>query len=222
MPTSNLPTPRSFLTSLFAELKGLTISTADTQPTNPLKNATSETKALFLTLHCLFPNEFLPALDLLDRQLLTRCVITSGQREASAALNETIEGDRNVVYYVRSSQPMRASRYHSNAAMGGISYEVRLKAWNCSCPAFTFSAFNGLDVHHGSTSEEGTDLSQDCTGREREWRFGGLMLDEEGLPVCKHLLACVLAERCGVLATYVEEKVVSRDEAAGWAAGWGG
>lgn len=43
-------------------------------------------------------------------------------------------------------------------------------------------------------------------------------MEEEGV-VCKHLLACVLAERIG---GYVEEREVVREEMAGWAAGWGG
>jgi hypothetical protein len=60
------------------------------------------------------------------------------------------------------------------------------------------------------------------TGREREteWEFGGLSLDgvegaEGGVPVCKHLLACLLGERWGILAGYVKEKVVNREEMAG-------
>lgn len=62
-------------------------------------------------------------------------------------------------------------------------------------------------------------------GREEErenWRWGGLMLGEEGVPVCKHLLACLLGERMGMGGEIVEERVVGREEFAGWAAGWGG
>ena len=40
-------------------------------------------------------------------------------------------------------------------------------------------------------------------------------------PVCKHLLACVLAQRCGVFADMVHERTVSRAEMAAWAAGMG-
>jgi len=45
-----------------------------------------------------------------------------------------------------------------------------------------------------------------------------MMLGEEDVPLCKHLLACVLVERW----RGVEERVVGREEMAGWAAGWGG
>ena len=41
-------------------------------------------------------------------------------------------------------------------------------------------------------------------------------------PVCKHLLACILAESWDVAARLVVEREVSREEIAGWAAGWGG
>jgi hypothetical protein len=55
-----------------------------------------------------------------------------------------------------------------------------------------------------------------------EWAFGGVSLGEKMPPVCKHLLACVLAERCnGVFGECVEQKRVSVEAAAGWAAGWG-
>jgi len=48
------------------------------------------------------------------------------------------------------------------------------------------------------------------------------MRAEDSIPVCKHLLACALIERCGVLREFVEERTVGQEEAAGWAAGWGG
>ena len=55
-----------------------------------------------------------------------------------------------------------------------------------------------------------------------EWIFGGISLGDGMPPVCKHLLACVLAERCkGLFGGFVEERDVSVEEAAGWAAGWG-
>ena len=60
-------------------------------------------------------------------------------------------------------------------------------------------------------------------GHEHDW-WGGLMRVEEGeeVPLCKHLLACLLAERWEVVKGSVEERVVGREEMAGWAAGWGG
>ena len=56
-----------------------------------------------------------------------------------------------------------------------------------------------------------------------EW-WGGLMRVEKGeeVPLCKHLLACVLAERWEMVRGMVGEREVGREEMAGWAAGWGG
>lgn len=59
-----------------------------------------------------------------------------------------------------------------------------------------------------------------------KWRFGGASLDTEGMgtgmpPVCKHLLACVLVDRCDLFAAFAEEREIGEEEAAGWAAGWG-
>lgn len=52
------------------------------------------------------------------------------------------------------------------------------------------------------------------------WRFGGLTLGGDR-PVCKHLLACVLVEHCKPFESFVDEREVSIEELAGWAAGWG-
>ena len=71
--------------------------------------------------------------------------------------------------------------------------------------------------------EGGGDKEVDCK------RWGGLMrvYDERGdggeaLPVCKHLLACTVAECWDGAARMVEVRGVGRGEMAGWAGGWGG
>ena len=101
---------------------------------------------------------------------------------------------------------------------------------------------NEHDANHGdrSTTEEEAERCK-ATGAnpkveeepsiekpyESGWSFGGGSRRGGGtrahaeLPVCKHLLACVLAEQCGVFAGMVEERTVSRAEMAAWAAGWG-
>lgn len=58
-------------------------------------------------------------------------------------------------------------------------------------------------------------------GESQEWEVGGLSLGKD-VPMCKHLLACVLAERVGSFRGYVKTREVSIEEVAGWAAGWGG
>jgi hypothetical protein len=55
------------------------------------------------------------------------------------------------------------------------------------------------------------------------WRFGGLTLGSSDMPVCKHLLACVLVEHvehCSFSASFVDERKVSVEDLARWAAGW--
>lgn len=208
MSSSPLPTPAQFLNSLlstppFHPLSFLPSSSTPLLPLNP------NVKPLLLTLHSLFPSELLPALDILDRRLITRVVIdysiSPAEGKPRIDTREEQNRDEAFVYYVRSSY--RPRRAHSRA---NLNYEVRTKASNCTCPAFAFAAF-GYDG-----GGEATDTSQ----RTRdEGRLGGLMLGNQ-VPVCKHLLACILAERCAGLEDCLEKRKVGREEMAGWAAGW--
>ena len=223
-----LPTTRVLIASIFDSLHS-TAPPFSFIPSNPLLTATESAKSLFVTLHCLFPTELLPALDLLDRKLVSRLVYhptpaawppieggSENSAEARSIAVQAVEEKDRKIYYVRSAQLSRSTSRYQSIPGSAKSYEVRLDAWNCSCAAFTFSAFNGIGISvqgHG----DGTDL----TDRREPW-FGGLMRAEDRIPVCKHLLACVLIERCGVLRESVEERTVGQEEAAGWAAGWGG
>lgn len=113
--------------------------------------------------------------------------------------------------------------------MGAV-YHVHVEAWNCSCAAFAFAAFAAASSSMPWRSDgDGGELYGMREGiggsgnEENEWEFGGLSHDgrEEsgGVPVCKHLLACVLVERWeDVLGSYVKEKEVSREEMAGYGA----
>lgn len=117
-------------------------------------------------------------------------------------------------------------------------YVVHTTAWNCTCAAFAFSAFPPLagaptllgqghnepeDPMSGITiMDDGDDAEESEEGEERgPWQFGGVSFDGctgEGdvPPCCKHLLACVLAERWGCgLGRYVARREVERDEMAG-------
>ena len=146
-----------------------------------------------------------------------------------------------MVYYVRSARGGRRESERERHRAGerqrdrereseSESYEVRLTAWNCSCPAFTLSAFTGafegVSMGEEAAPREGQEMGKEerKLGRDSGWSFGGLGLGSDGglSPVCKHLLACVLAEQCPLLEGYVERRVVGKEEMAGWAAGWGG
>ncbi|KAF2793504.1 hypothetical protein K505DRAFT_325418 [Melanomma pulvis-pyrius CBS 109.77] len=323
-----LPTSREFITRLLQSIPSVD-TTSNISASNPLHLASETTKRQLLALHVLVPNEFLPALDLLDRRLVTRYWIhdhsrvdTSsavapvetvgdasfttelrsrehiseneeaaqsievdterggeGSKPSSSGATGSIDADtemigamlpisqleeslhplwngkeglhikseeedqaaqystrktkedkkgKDTVYYVRSAQ-QRPSRF-SASYDSTTTYEVRLTAWNCSCPAFAFAAFpstfSDLSIPAHESHEEqsgGGNAALDMRKRQKDaaWSFGGVSLGPGIPPVCKHLLACVLVERCAMFAGFLEEKEVSVDEAAGWAAGWG-
>ena len=100
----------------------------------------------------------------------------------------------------------------------GAHYEVRVRAWSCSCPAFVFAAFPAAKSEQNENEKlKGGRIGE---GVEKGRMFGGLLLGSD-MPVCKHLFACVLVEFGGLFKEFVEERVVSVEEVAGWAAGWG-
>jgi len=237
--------PRCFVTQLLGSLPSAA-ENSGTADGNPLGAVDDATKKKLLSLQVLYPNEYLPALDLLDRGLVTRFVVDDGvdgiQRRGGGAavhrMNERTElstsanrdtpmldspinpspkpelsrNPHNTIFYVRSAQQQRSSRY-STSYDTTQSYEVRLLAWNCTCPAFAFAAYPSNYADHDAQHDE---------MRGDEDNFGGVSLGSGMPPVCKHLLACVLVEKCkGLFGGYVTERVVGVEEAAGWAAGWG-
>jgi hypothetical protein len=246
---STLPRPSTLITTLISSIPQPREPTSQ----NPLRNASTATKQLLQTLHVLYPNEFLPALDVLDRHLITRLAIQEaspsnapvarGENKETEQPSPAVHGNEasgpqtgrheanplNMsIYYVRSAQPQKSIYSHTGAGHGrsydalATHYEVRPLAWNCSCPAFAFAAFpslgSDLDAHNPSPDWPDDD-------DKNEWRFGGLSTSSGGgdvAPVCKHLLACVLVERCEVFRECLEEKFVSMEEIAGLCAGWGG
>ncbi|KAF2084748.1 hypothetical protein K490DRAFT_68504 [Saccharata proteae CBS 121410] len=234
--------PRHFLTHLLSSLPSAPPSPS--APQNPLQNLPASHKNLFVTLHVLFPNDFLPALDLLDRRLVTRFLIlsspdddvTNDDEEAQpVARNTERKRERKTLYYVQSAQQQhhhhhhqRRSRYISSHDTTTQSYEVRLGAWNCSCPAFAFAAFPAVSGNRaGGAAMAGEHAEDDASAGfegagEEGWGFGGRRRGRGLAPVCKHLLACLLVDRSDLFAGCAEEKRVSIEEAAGWAAGWAG
>ncbi|KAK4140901.1 uncharacterized protein C8A04DRAFT_31563 [Dichotomopilus funicola] len=123
----------------------------------------------------------------------------------------------------------------TNGAMGTTEakvYIVRLEAWHCTCAAFAFSSVqDGGEWDEEEQDEQGKGKGfgevdePKPAGAERsqgKWSFGGLSLDGlepglgNGVSVCKHLLACVLADRWReALGKYVVERKMRREEVAG-------
>lgn len=228
------------------------------QPTSAFPNSQlTNLKPLMLTLHCIFPNEFLLALDILDRGLVrrvrTRCRNEPRERDGDEAhaekepagvqpddsdkdKNKSSKTQQEVFFFVTSasiapsaSRPsFPASRYggaqsqlQTQKQWQEKGYEVRLQAWNCTCPSFTLSAFHDLGSEPSSPpqSSSSSDQGGNIEGNESPmaatdggggasadanafdtaaYSFGGtLPLYPESAPaVCKHILACLLVALC--------------------------
>ncbi|KAK0639232.1 hypothetical protein B0T16DRAFT_462931 [Cercophora newfieldiana] len=213
-------------------------------PLPPSSNALSRVppshRHLLITLHVLFPSLLLPALDLLDRGLVARIILDAPTPSAPKddLKPEPTPQNAPTFYLVHSAQASTSSsrrryRHGSGAEKGttgtGKAYIVRLEAWNCTCAAFAFSAFsvdvdgNGKGLSDGEA--EGDEMDVDVEpgavsgAAEEELSFGGLYFDdgvEVGVPICKHVLACLLGERwSAALGGYVVEWRVGREEMAG-------
>ncbi|OQN98637.1 hypothetical protein B0A48_15303 [Cryoendolithus antarcticus] len=215
--SDQLPSCRHLTTVLISSINP---STRPDQTTF-LAAADAQIKSTLLTLYTLFPNELLPALDLLDRGLVTRLKLAID--EHGSTYNTELLPDQSLIstYYVRSAQPPSThSRSKHRTVQTPTYYEVHLNSWSCSCPAFAFSAFPAT-IPALDSPDLVSAMDVERTVAKYGWVFGGLGRGMEA-PVCKHLLACVLAERCeGFARGMVEEREVSREEMAGWAAGWG-
>lgn len=243
-----MPPTIHFLNRLLTQLSNIQpqTSTGDDQSPPlariPASQQQPGLKPLILTLHCLFPNELLPALDILDRGLVKR-LATAGSPTSSGD-NTTPDihiphDDHNQETGTTSETPpdevFFVTSVSSSAAVSTAdrqdqkSYEVRLRAWNCTCPAFALLAFReglpatastsgDLDpgIEPGTGIEDDDPLGQDCYG------FGGTLTSTSTPAACKHLLACVLAARCPGLFGGGTRRVVGREELGGCCAGWAG
>lgn len=205
-----LPAPRQFLTKLVSSLPApASRSSNDPPPSNPLRGFPSSSKRnILVTLHCLYPSLLLPALDLLDRGLVTRVVeitaeppvplsSTTSQHvhlpQEDVHLDNGAEKDyrtkeqgTNIVYLVRSAQESRSKSRGLAASI--TTYTVRASAWNCSCAAFAFSAFPAQTSQlQSSRLSNGPTMAYDewlksCDHalEDEDLEFGGLSKDGNG------------------------------------------
>ncbi|KAH6969875.1 hypothetical protein DER45DRAFT_67882 [Fusarium avenaceum] len=214
-----LPSHRQMITALIRSVSNIAPSISPdiispTQPPraaqpptlSPLQAIPTSQRPLLLTLHVLFPNLLLPALDLLDRGLVTRLVRNQELQDGSSS-----DKIKNDVFLVRSLATTLSRRARDFGLSTSKRYVVHLSAWNCSCGSFTVDAFPS---HHVNT----TDQVRQLPSQEEEWTFGGFGSDSQGdtPPCCKHLLACLLVDKWPMmLGMYVEDRAVSRDDMAG-------
>lgn len=217
-PPPTLPPPRTILNALLSRIATIPLSSTPTS-SNPLSLTPPSHRHLIITLHVLFPTLMLPALDLLDRRLIVR-IILDDSLSYRPRHPDTRRGDGKEAefYLVSSSVPPAPPRRQQQQGDGeapaavqaaGRFYIVRVGTWHCTCAGFAFA------MAGGGREEEGRD---DDPGEEKEGvGFGGVSVDGpgEGTPVCKHLLACLLAERWEGVRGYVRERRVGREEMGG-------
>ncbi|KAL2001126.1 hypothetical protein VTN02DRAFT_2212 [Thermoascus thermophilus] len=256
----NLPFPRQFLTRLMDQLSTHSppeskhdenivagTRTGYHQSLNSFSKLSSsqlsKVKPLMLTLHCLFPNELLLALDILDRRLVRRLTVENADDENIFNASNTTKGRGTVLhaqsqqndttwqrrtaeeeeqlFFVRSTSATSSGRSHAGIEKN---YEVRLQAWNCTCPAFALSVLQGMEL---SDDVEPSLCQNDAEDGQGDCRFGGTLTRDcftKYPPVCKHLLACILVAWCPALfgGGMEDQGRVNAEELAGWCAGWGG
>ncbi|KAK0613882.1 hypothetical protein B0T14DRAFT_289370 [Immersiella caudata] len=269
MASSSLPTHRTLLNSLLDAIARIPLQSPPTtipiktednsKPPNQNLNSSTENaltrvpathRHLLITLHVIFPSILLPALDLLDRNLVVRLVLDNTlsksetkeeppPQQPKAKANSTRSTEDPPSFYLvhsaqTSSHPRRRRRDDEGSESGrgtGKAYLVRLGAWNCTCAAFAFAGFpvgghgDGSEIAGAGERVDGgdkmhVDVDVDVEpGGEQRVSFGGFTFEdrtEEGLPVCKHILACLLGERWGdALGGHLVDRRVGREEMAG-------
>lgn len=177
-----------------------------------------ELRSLMLTLHVLFPDLVLSALDLIDRRLVDRFQVVTDESEArdkgrggnsgssdqgvrqhsSPEVNETSALRHNAApAYIVRPVPSISLRLATSEARGmPKSHVVQLAAWNCSCTKFAVDKYCSRILCNDSF---------DSIGTASPWAWGwppedvppsSAFINSGSLPCCKHLLACLLAEKC--------------------------
>ncbi|KAG4300677.1 hypothetical protein PCANB_003027 [Pneumocystis canis] len=151
-----------------------------------IADASAADRAIALSLYYLFKNTFLLALDLLDKGHIVKCTWDhASNQQRIYYVFEAVENSNTI------NIPSDTQKHQ---------YEVRMFAWHCSCSEFAFSAFNN-DYH--------IIWNQAATVLNGFW--GGCILGHP-IPVCKHLLACVLVERATWMRQYIAERQISKKE----------
>ncbi|KAL7944547.1 hypothetical protein V8C42DRAFT_325138 [Trichoderma barbatum] len=193
-----------------------------------------------LTLHVIFPSLLLPALDLLDRGLVTRLIVADkqnargGAEVVAAPPNDILEDketadtvdqpesripnsrqaidckDQICIYTVQSAAST-TSRRKRHAPKPAKVYAVHLDAWGCSCGGFAIDAYSNYDA---------TNTSENLQSSTPPKWFGTLELDrrlasQEDFTCCKHLLACLLAEKWRTTpGGHVQDNYTTKEELA--------
>lgn len=208
-------------------------STTNLLKTLPEPSATFAKSAL-LTLHFLFPFDFLPALDLIDRKLITKLTHSPIEPDTDP---KPADRPSFTTFYVQSASALTSSSSSSsstrrsktgrfgnrNYAATRIRYEVRLDSWNCTCPAFAAASLKLILSTSTKTAADDHFERPDADTAAPVPLVGGTLTKHDvQIPACKHILAAALCEAApGLFGSGMTTRDVSVSEMAAWAAGWG-
>jgi hypothetical protein len=118
-----------------------------------------------------------------------------------------------------------SSSSNSTSTSTSIPFSGQPTPWNLESGPHDNASWSTPESNPNSSHQFGKEMEFKTRS---EWEFGGLSLDglEDGssggangasVPVCKHLLACLLGERWDILKGYVKEREVGKEEMAGLA-----
>lgn len=227
-------------TFLIQTLKRLSTACSEVSESGSNDNARLTPKALLkhpeickimVTLHCVFPEYLLPALDLLDRDAITRLGLEEARPATLGPASEHRESPALPtgpefafgpcdIYCVATSSAVNSDR-GAGRDVTGRNHQVILRAWNCSCPTFTLNTLaQDAQPNRGDMTNNEEGLSGE--GRDDDIQLSslsnGLILTD--LPLCKHVLACALVGICPMLYRSNTMPTVYGAEKAAWEAGW--
>ncbi|PTB70096.1 hypothetical protein BBK36DRAFT_1189514 [Trichoderma citrinoviride] len=238
IPPSPLPAGSEFAAGTADAAAAAAVSKAITDRPSPFAEQHSNWRRQLLTLHVIFPNLLLPALDMLDRGLVSRLVVADGEEQrASEAATASVLSHAVVEAEIGSTDEQSTSRSANNGQEPGVTgricmytvqsaasptsrrrrhtplraktYAVHLDAWNCSCGGFALDAYSHYDA-------KSKDEQQPCQSSALPLRPASLELasPDDDFPCCKHLLACLLAEKWKTTTGHVRDRYITKEELA--------
>ncbi|KAG5926366.1 hypothetical protein E4U42_003373 [Claviceps africana] len=245
--SGSLPTHQQLLSSLVASLSSepgecSVPQTDDAQRQPHQLDRTSRRRTLLLTLHVLFPSLVLPALELVDNQLVTKlqvrdqdacrdpgpiktgddgggkeCLLSPGKNNGL----HVVSGPQAPpsAYAVQSSASSRSLGRQLHADALSKVHIVHLAAWNCSCNDFHRNKFFRQVLDDGWSTRASNACSPGSNGNPGASLLPCASVDEKNVPCCKHLLACLIVERLTGSQAKSTGRVFSKSEIATLIAG---
>lgn len=221
----SFPSHRFFVDELLAQLSqfermrsvaplGDGVKKADACEHLDIDDFPEDAQRIIHTLNEILPAEFIPALDILDQRRAIRYVllgrISESDRERDTKQNIISQDNEYYIYHVTSSAP----RYIDDDCVARQRFEARLDTWSCSCDVLTWAGTkNYLHYKDGGLGKNWYEGTVRAEPGDVFW--GGCAQDGDKPPVCRHLLACALAERCeGLFGDFIKSEWATIEELA--------